>query len=930
MRFNNKDILDNIGSLSLFDLRLLNFINNKYNMSDQQVFDYFSNLKNKNPEMYDKLYKVHSLYSPLFEETYINLIDLEDLLNLNLSASNYVIVKKLLDIGVPLSKINELTNKLGIDKINFLLNYSSLLSNKNYILNDEIVNMIKEISFEELFSLKYEFSYLGSEYSILLLKLLHDNGIKKTRDVINETMSYSLHSFLEKYQEINPESFDKFFNVFKLTKNLEPEKFDEFYSFDENVLARASYLYDLSGGTYTSDFYIKFSLILDENEIENIEAEILNKVKIVDVEDIKTIANLDENQKKAAISYFSGVLGYYSIDDFLFFYNYFKDLTHVEFVTKIELLNCFYMILPNLSFFERTKLTNKYDNLSVLKEMDGVVSLRNLNEFIILYHIFSKYDIDRQDVIDFMALYQANFPIEDIVNVLFEEPKISWNTIREFLSAMPNGQYDEKSFNDYIILKESNIQEKTMRYYNQNLFNIYKQNNINDIYLFLEYLYDYIENYSGYSLSSYIFKKQGKIDDETFEKIKQIDNSSRSLKFYNSYDSDIYFQLSHIDFKRFFDILYRYFLNIDKLKFGIDVFKEAPFLVGLNVDQLNKSITYMGTKYIKKDKINAYELDEPNIEFLKIYSVFKKRTYEIFNNPKIDLHSLAQFIPSHLPNYDLKGLDSFLIKYYKHKNPKIRVVCNNWNRIPEDLRSTSNLNLMYKYLVDQKIINEKEESITNECNTWNITGVKFEETKGHYAKGLKTPLPKWTRIPVIKGQAGFIGRFLPRDDPRVLFIGNYTDCCQKIGGQAEDVAIHSQTSPNAAVFIVEHNEEGIIAQSYTFNDNNKNVIFDNIEIDFRNSNLDYDYLLDIIINIYKNAANAIKSLGYENVFLGANNYDIDSDSYSRFNLEKAEKKYRDIKAPDYDGSYLLDSNDSKFKQCFQIKLTEELPIYQII
>jgi hypothetical protein len=358
MRFNNKDILDNIGSLSLFDLRLLNFINNKYNMSDQQVFDYFSNLKNKNPEMYDKLYKVHSLYSPLFEETYINLIDLEDLLNLNLSASNYVIVKKLLDIGVPLSKINELTNKLGIDKINFLLNYSSLLSNKNYILNDEIVNMIKEISFEELFSLKYEFSYLGSEYSILLLKLLHDNGIK--------------------------------------------------------------------------------------------------------------------------------------------------------------------------------------------------------------------------------------------------------------------------------------------------------------------------------------------------------------------------------------------------------------------------------------------------------------------------------------------------------------------------------------------------------------------------------------------GQAGFIGRFLPRDDPRVLFIGNYTDCCQKIGGQAEDVAIHSQTSPNAAVFIVEHNEEGIIAQSYTFNDNNKNVIFDNIEIDFRNSNLDYDYLLDIIINIYKNAANAIKSLGYENVFLGANNYDIDSDSYSRFNLEKAEKKYRDIKAPDYDGSYLLDSNDSKFKQCFQIKLTEELPIYQII
>jgi len=387
-------------------------------------------------------------------------------------------------------------------------------------------------------------------------------------------------------------------------------------------------------------------------------------------------------------------------------------------------------------------------------------------------------------------------------------------------------------------------------------------------------------------------------------------------------------------FKRYFDVIL-----LDPKNF-LAYLKDAPrghesttekrfYLVRKNYNLFanNPHIIYDFLFVFDESQLSLFE---PNIEFLKIYSVFKKRTYEIFNNPKIDLHSLAQFIPSHLPNYDLKGLDSFLIKYYKHKNPKIRVVCNNWNRIPEDLRSTSNLNLMYKYLVDQKIINEKEESITNECNTWNITGVKFEETKGHYAKGLKTPLPKWTRIPVIKGQAGFIGRFLPRDDPRVLFIGNYTDCCQKIGGQAEDVAIHSQTSPNAAVFIVEHNEEGIIAQSYTFNDNNKNVIFDNIEIDFRNSNLDYDYLLDIIINIYKNAANAIKSLGYENVFLGANNYDIDSDSYSRFNLEKAEKKYRDIKAPDYDGSYLLDSNDSKFKQCFQIKLTEELPIYQII
>lgn len=74
---------------------------------------------------------------------------------------------------------------------------------------------------------------------------------------------------------------------------------------------------------------------------------------------------------------------------------------------------------------------------------------------------------------------------------------------------------------------------------------------------------------------------------------------------------------------------------------------------------------------------------------------------------------------------------------------------------------------------------------------------------------------------------GYVMYRLQSDDPRGIFLGHYTDCCQHPGGAGGSCAWHGHSSPDGAFFVVEKNGK-IVAQSWAWRDGGL-VVFDNVE-----------------------------------------------------------------------------------------------------
>ena len=109
-------------------------------------------------------------------------------------------------------------------------------------------------------------------------------------------------------------------------------------------------------------------------------------------------------------------------------------------------------------------------------------------------------------------------------------------------------------------------------------------------------------------------------------------------------------------------------------------------------------------------------------------------------------------------------------------------------------------------------------------------------------------------------------RKLDSGDVRQLYMGDYTDCCQKVRGAGESCVWHSWRSPEGATFVVEKNNK-IIAQSWAWR-NNRHLVFDNIEM------LSGHLGNNKVLEFYKKAAVALKGkLGIEHFQIGLGHND---------------------------------------------------------
>lgn len=122
-----------------------------------------------------------------------------------------------------------------------------------------------------------------------------------------------------------------------------------------------------------------------------------------------------------------------------------------------------------------------------------------------------------------------------------------------------------------------------------------------------------------------------------------------------------------------------------------------------------------------------------------------------------------------------------------------------------------------------------------------ISATEYHKAEDIYLAGLKVPEPFDSKIEFKCGN--YTAHYLSRDDPRAIFFGNETDCCQRYGGIGHECAVSTVMHPFSQLFVVENNQGEIIAGSWVWENTEgkyRDVCFDNIEIkgDYSKEQLD--------------------------------------------------------------------------------------------
>jgi hypothetical protein len=183
-----------------------------------------------------------------------------------------------------------------------------------------------------------------------------------------------------------------------------------------------------------------------------------------------------------------------------------------------------------------------------------------------------------------------------------------------------------------------------------------------------------------------------------------------------------------------------------------------------------------------------------------------------------------------LPKVESPGLGRYLLKFWQAAPRKLHKIAAYWNNLtpeeqllrPNDLMAL----LVVKQYGDAEI--ERFAQVAGVCG---ISPSGYKEMEDRYASAIE----QWheagrpENIPAADATYhGYRMYKLDRDDPRGLFLGKYTDCCQYPHAAGGACAWYGLESPDSCFFVVENSAGEIVAQSWTWR-NGDVVVFDNIE-----------------------------------------------------------------------------------------------------
>lgn len=240
-----------------------------------------------------------------------------------------------------------------------------------------------------------------------------------------------------------------------------------------------------------------------------------------------------------------------------------------------------------------------------------------------------------------------------------------------------------------------------------------------------------------------------------------------------------------------------------------------------------------------------------------------------------DQHLIMALIDKHLFYPDDQGKE-------KHRPlSEFEVIAQAWCGLTPEERK-----LGYKELAgvvkSKKYPYAKYNKFASEAARWGVPIDRYESYEKIYEQGLQVP----ELIDSSKRFAckNLVGRFLPRDDPRIGFFGKWTDCCQHFNGIGRQCAVSSVKDPFSQLFVVEKEDGSIVAGSWVWESKIKRgdkyykaLCYDNIEAigDYKSS--------QAVLDVYKSTLPYLAEQNYATVTVGVGYQDANVDEFEYAN-----------------------------------------------
>ncbi len=378
----------------------------------------------------------------------------------------------------------------------------------------------------------------------------------------------------------------------------------------------------------------------------------------------------------------------------------------------------------------------------------------------------------------------------------------------------------------------------------------------------------------------------------------------------------------------------KYFVNNNNRRWG-NLVKTLAFDTLQGTEKTNSLTDLMKIYYA----IGGFSDNQGESE--KAYDYIIKYVARLTDNRPAP-YSMGQFFHSKFSKLELKGpynktFAQFFMKYYKDDSDFMRFglpsndyfaqdyLCqahNNFDRIlklypnrvvngnEERALLTPKFVAEHSMIVEYENVENGNELLAETIGKYGYSQSNFEYIQEIYdqAKNIKNKV-----IQSGKSDEKYPVKFriLEKDDPLGFVIGDITNCCQHINGQAESCVIDGYKNPNAGFLVFEENildENGkptedtrILAQAYVWYDpETKTICYDNIEIpskvlsELKNNNKHVGRALtsSALIEAVERSAESIMLTMNQNgvpvkrVTTGKGYNDLNNDLAQKFKLEQ--------------------------------------------
>ena len=243
--------------------------------------------------------------------------------------------------------------------------------------------------------------------------------------------------------------------------------------------------------------------------------------------------------------------------------------------------------------------------------------------------------------------------------------------------------------------------------------------------------------------------------------------------------------------------------------------------------------------------------------------------------------SFARFLQNNVVYADIDG--------NKKARPlaELNIIAKSWKALDSELEKAKYKDIL-AFCQSQKYADQEIAKFAVEAARWGVQEGDYKNCEKIYQAGLKVPEPFDSSKEFKFGK--YTGRFLPRDDVRVGFFGEYTDCCQHFGGVGNSCAVSSVMDPYSQLFVIENEKGNIIGGSWVWEnteDRYREVCFDNIEAIG-------EYASNPVVNkIYEQAGRYLaQEADCRRVTIGLGYQDADVSSYPKTEAIALPKQYQ--------------------------------------